>query len=126
VLNGVQRTQRSSWQRQHHFLRGELKKSSTQNGKNVRDWRSGKAHYACFFRPRPPAFPAFRAISLRCSGVNFVSRALPALRAISDRSPAERLFARSLASATAAGFFRLAMALDQKSSMRKKVFIGGS
>ena len=49
--------------------------------------------YVIFFRPRPPAFPAFRAISLRCAGVIFVSLALPPLRP----------------RATAAGFFLFAM-----------------
>ena len=73
-----------------------------------------------FFRPRPPALPAFLAISLRCSGVSFVKRAFPALLAISARSSVVRLFALNFASATAAGFFLLAICLD--SNMRKKVF----
>jgi hypothetical protein len=42
-----------------------------------------------FFRPRPPAKPALRAISERCSGVRFWFR----------------FFAPRLPSATAAGFF---------------------
>ena len=33
--------------------------------------------YPFFFRPRPPALPALRAISLRCSGVRFFDRFLP-------------------------------------------------
>lgn len=45
--------------------------------------------FAFFGRPRPPAFPAFRAISLRCSGVSFSIRP----------------FTESFPSATAAAFF---------------------
>jgi len=44
---------------------------------------------SAFFLPRPPALPAFRAISLRCSGVKF------SFRFLAPRFP----------SATAAGFF---------------------
>ncbi len=50
--------------------------------------RAGRVHVV-FFRPRPPAKPAFRAIALRSAGDSFFSLAFPPLRP----------------SSTAAGFF---------------------
>ena len=72
-------------------VKADIGADADDHGSESEDF--SQRHEALFFRPRPPARPALRAISLRCSGLSFL------IRARAPRFP----------SATAAAFFRFAM-----------------